>query len=116
MHMDQKKNIPIQTSTESEYMGIEINAENVLKILADDFRCNPALYMSIGDIAAMTGGKNKDIIRVCEELEAEGLVAIFSGKKRKVEMVKANYKGLDKAFPKEFYRWIPEGYDETKIF
>lgn len=116
MHMDLEMNIPIQTSTESEYMGIEINTENVLKILADDFRCNPALYMSIGDIAAMTGGKNKDIIRVCEELEAEGLVVIFGGKKRKVEMVKANYKGLDKAFPKEFYRWIPEGYDETKIF
>ncbi|MBP3325580.1 MAG: acyl-CoA/acyl-ACP dehydrogenase [Coprococcus sp.] len=116
MHMDPEKNIPIQTSKDSEYKGVEINAENILKVLANDFRCNPALYMSISDIVSATGGKRKDILRVCEELEQEGLIFTFGGKRGTIDLVKANYKGLDKAFPKEFYRWIPEGYDETKIF
>lgn len=116
MHMDTEKNIPIQTSSASEYEGIEINTENILKVLANDYRCNPALYMSVSDIVSLTGGKRRDIISVCEKLEYEGLVFAFRGKNGNIELVKANYEGLDKAFPKEFYRWIPEGYDETKLF
>jgi hypothetical protein len=36
--------------------------------------------------------------------------------KKGIQLVKANYKGLKKAYPKEYYRWAPEFVTEDRMF
>ena len=48
------------------------------------------------------------IHEVLEQLEEVGLIVTLRGRDGKIAIAKANYEGLRKAYPKEFYRWYPE--------
>jgi len=114
--MDPEMNIPVQSAKESQFRDIEINAENILKVLADDYRCNPGLCMTINDLMACTNGKKAAIIQAVKELDEMQLVYVYKSEKGAASMVKANYEGLRKAFPREYYQWFPKGYDGDKLF
>ncbi|MBD3227894.1 MAG: acyl-CoA dehydrogenase [Candidatus Lokiarchaeota archaeon] len=99
--------VPIITSEESPWLDKELTEETFLKILADDYKMNPGLYMTDQDLRDLTNWKRSGIREMAEKLEEEGLVVTYRDRKGKVKMVKATYKGLDKANPKEYYRWFP---------
>ncbi|MHA1232017.1 MAG: acyl-CoA dehydrogenase family protein [Candidatus Helarchaeota archaeon] len=104
--IDPDLGLPIITNEPSPWLRSEPTAENLLKILADDYKANPGLYMTIDDIRNLTKWKRKAIIELAEQLEKEGLIVTYR-RKDKLTLVKANYKGLKKANPKEYYRWYP---------
>ncbi len=109
--MDEEAGYPIATLDKGPYVEQEATSELVLKILAEDYRVNPSLYMMIDDIKKQCKGSRKKIREICKELENNGLVVAFYDRKGEIKMVKANYKGLDKAYPPEHYRWFPDWYD-----
>ncbi|NVM52635.1 MAG: acyl-CoA/acyl-ACP dehydrogenase [Candidatus Helarchaeota archaeon] len=110
-----KMGVPIMTSEPSPWEGKEINRENLLKILAEDYKCNPGLFMTIDDLRKITKGKRKVIYEVLEQLEKDGFIVTLRGRDDKIIIAKANYKGLKKAYPKEFYRWFPEWIKEDEF-
>ncbi|MHA1649277.1 MAG: acyl-CoA dehydrogenase family protein [Candidatus Helarchaeota archaeon] len=107
--------VPIITSEPSPWEGKEVNKENILKILAEDYKCNPGLYMTPDDIRRTIKGKKKAINEVLEELEKDKLiVTLRHPRTQKILLAKANYEGLRKAYPKEYYRWYPDWVKEDE--
>jgi len=108
--------VPILTMAPSEWTGKEVNKENILKIMAEDFKCNPGLYMTPDDIKDLIKGRAKAVEAVLDELEKDGLiVTLRHPKTKKLILAKANYEGLRQAYPKEFYRWYPDWIKEDEF-
>ncbi|MHA1310682.1 MAG: acyl-CoA dehydrogenase family protein [Candidatus Helarchaeota archaeon] len=99
--------VPIITNKPSHWLKTEPTEENLLKILAEDYRLNPGLHMKIDDIRKLTKWKRSVINELIEKLEKQGLVVTFKHKD-KIILVKANYAGLRKANPQEYYQWYPD--------
>jgi alkylation response protein AidB-like acyl-CoA dehydrogenase len=108
--------VPIITNRPSAWQGKEVNKENILKILAEDYKCNPGLYMTPEDIKGIIKGSKKKIATALEDLEKDGLIVTLKHPKSgKLLLAKANFVGLRKAYPKEFYRWFPDWVKEDEF-
>ncbi|MBA4418821.1 MAG: acyl-CoA dehydrogenase [Syntrophus sp. (in: bacteria)] len=91
-----------------------ISEEKVLALLAEDYRINPGLYMSRGDLSEhFTDSAALDNVLIA--LEEKSLAKVYRTKKG-IELAKATYEGLKKAHPKEYYRWFPEWVDGDRKF
>jgi hypothetical protein len=113
---DEEVNAPLLSKRESQFKGLEINDENLLKVIAHDYKVNPGLYMTPDDVRTDIGGSRSAIRKVFESLEEKKLIATHRDRDGKIALVKATYEGLKKAFPEEYYRWFPGWYDESDIF
>ena len=49
-------------------------------------------------------------------MEKEGTIVTLKGRDGKIILAKANFVGLKKAQPKEYYRWFPEWVKEDEFF
>jgi hypothetical protein len=87
---------------------IPVSEENVLKVLADDYKVNQGLHMTLGDLKVYLDGDDAALTTAILALKEKGLVMIFGNKRTPVVLAKASYKGLKQANPKEYYRWTPE--------
>jgi hypothetical protein len=63
--------------------------------------------MTPADVKVYLDGDDAAFEKAVADLEAQGLVMVIRNKKG-VQLVKANYNGLNKAYPKEYYQWAPE--------
>ena len=111
-----KVNAPIISKRDSEFKGMNINEENVLKVIAHDYKVNPGIYMTPDEIREDIGGSKTEIKSIIEKLESEKLVVTHKDKNGKLALVKASYDGLQKAFPKEYYQWFPNWYEDADKF
>jgi len=92
------------------------NEENLLKVIAHDYKVNPGIYMVPDEVREDIGGSRSAIRKIIESLEEKGLIVTLRDRQGKIALVKATYEGLEKAFPKEYYRWFPDWYkDEDKF-
>ncbi len=107
--------VPVLTNQPSHWEGTEVTKENVLKVLGEDFRINPGLYMTIDDIKQRMAGRKKAVITALEELEQDGLIVTHKGRDGKIIMGKANFVGPRKAYPKEFYQYYPDWVKEDEF-
>ena len=89
--------------------------ESVLSVLAEDYRVNPGLFMSLEDIAQYFETENPHLGSLLGELEKKGFVKLYRTKKG-ISLAKATYDGLKKAHPKEYYKWFPTWMTEDRIF
>ena len=94
-------------AAEGELPVYAASEEGVLKTLADNYRVNPGLHMTIDEIKEQVTTSADEIIKFLVSLEEQGLAKIYHGRKRNVEMARATYDGLSKANPPEYYRYIP---------
>jgi alkylation response protein AidB-like acyl-CoA dehydrogenase len=92
-----------------------MNEEGLLKILAEDYRINPGLYMSREDLKESFEVDDARVDEVLLSLERKGLVKLYRDKKG-IALSKATYDGLKKANPLEYYRWFPSWVKEDNIF
>jgi len=113
---DDEVNAPIASKRDSQFKGLDINEDNLLKVLAHDYKINPGIYMTLDDVREDIGGSRVKIKQVIEELELQGLITCHRDRSGKIGLVKATYQGLSKAFPKDYYRWFPDWYDESDKF
>jgi len=113
--MHEKLNVPI--STPKSKVITEINEENILLILAEDYRVNPGLYMSYEDIKTRFGNiKDEKLYELLVSLEKKGLVKLYRDGKGTIQLVKATYAGLRKARPLKYYHWFPEWINKELLF
>jgi len=109
-------NAPIISKKPSKFQGLEVNQENVLKVIAHDYKVNPGLYMTPDDVRDDIGGSRSKLRKIFEKLEEEKYITTHRDKQGKIELVKATYKGLQEAFPKDYYRWFPDWYEDADKF
>jgi hypothetical protein len=104
--------VPMASSPEKK-KGID--EENLLRLLAEDYRINPGLYMSRADLKESFEVEDAKLDEVLLALERKGLVKLYRDKKG-INLSKATYDGLKEANPLEYYRWFPPWVKEDNIF
>jgi hypothetical protein len=95
---------------------LKITEENVLKLLADDYRVNPGLYMSRDDILRYLSGTEEELDEVLLELEEKKIVVLSRDRRGTIKLANATYAGLKKANPLEYYQYYPEWVNRDEIF
>jgi len=106
--------VPIPAASGAEKKK-RLNEKNLLELLAEDYRVNPGLHMSRGDLKEHFDVDDQRLDEVLLALESQNLVRL-NRDKRGIALAKATYEGLAKAFPLDHYRWFPEWTDEDNIF
>ena len=89
--------------------------DSLLKVLAEDYRVNPGLYMSREDIKGHFEVDDAKLDEVSLSLEKKGFVKLYRDRKG-IALAKATYDGLKKAHPPEYYRWYPSWATEKNYF
>ena len=92
-----------------------IDEAGLLKLLAEDYRVNPGLYMSREDIKDSFDVDDAGLDEVLLLLEKKGLAKLYQDRKG-IALTKATYEGLKKANPPEYYRWFPSWVKDDNIF
>jgi alkylation response protein AidB-like acyl-CoA dehydrogenase len=92
------------------------NETDVLKVLAEDYRINPGLHMTLGDIKQYLQISDEDLLAYLQDLENQGLVSTWTNTKGKVELARATIDGIKKAHPPEHYRHIPSWVLPDDVF
>jgi hypothetical protein len=115
LRMDPDLGIPILSLDDGPWKGKKITDDVMLKILAEDYRANPGLYMTVEDLEKETGLEKVKVLELVASLEKKNLVATFKDRRGNVIMAKANYEGLRKAYPEEHYRWFPDWFDPEEL-
>jgi len=83
----------------------------IMEALAEDYRRHPGLYMRRQDLHGKV--RVRDMDTTLKALEDEKLIVLHR-EQAKIALVKATYKGLSEAKPKEFYLSIPDFVDREK--
>ena len=93
----------------------DADEESLLKSLAEDYRVNPGLHMSLADIKDFFDVDEAKLNESLLSLEKKGFVRLYRDRKG-IALVKATYEGLKEAYPQEYYRWFPSWVKEDNIF
>jgi len=113
--MHPKLGVPI--SVTKPVTTVEINEKTVLEMLAEDYRVNPGLHMSRGDMKVRLHGVNDEQLdKILILLETKGLVKLYRDRRGNITLAKATYKGLKKARPPAYYKWFPEWINKEFLF
>ncbi|MFC1864881.1 acyl-CoA dehydrogenase family protein [Chloroflexota bacterium] len=89
---------------------------DVLKVLAENYRINPGLHMTIEDIKELLDGSDEDLNKYLLILEEKNLAGLYRDRRGKVALARVTYKGLSQANPPEYYKYMPQWADEKDIF
>lgn len=89
--------------------------DDVLAVMAENYRVNPGLYMTLADIKEQLDLSDEDLNNHLISLEKQGLAGLYRDK-RGIALVRATYPGLAKAHPLEYYRYIPDWASPQDLF
>lgn len=109
--LDKETGVPVPDYEPAQKTAL--SDDNLLKVLSEDYKVNPGLHMTIPDLKLYLDGDDAAIVASIESLEKQGLAMVYRTKKG-VELAKATYAGLDKAFPKDAYKWFPDYVTKDK--
>jgi len=103
-------------STKLELEKEKISEKSVLRVLAEDYRANPGLYMAREDLLQRLEGTEEELDEVLLKLEEKKLVALNRDRRGVIALAKATYWGLKEANPPEYYRWYPTWAKMEELF
>ncbi|MBI4963191.1 MAG: acyl-CoA/acyl-ACP dehydrogenase [Desulfomonile tiedjei] len=89
--------------------------EDILGVLAENYRVNPGLHMTMEDIKEWLEISDADLVKHLESLEKQGLAGLYRTRKG-ISLARVTYPGLQKANPPEYYRYIPTWADPKDVF
>lgn len=113
-HIHPKLGIPISTTKPRIIKAV--NEESVLEMLAEDYRVNPGLFMSVADMKErLAEASDEQLIQVLRSLEAKALVTLHRNRKG-IALAKATYKGLKQAKSPDYYQWYPSWMRKDLLF
>ncbi|MEJ2248250.1 MAG: acyl-CoA/acyl-ACP dehydrogenase [Candidatus Lokiarchaeota archaeon] len=116
MRWNEEVNAPVISNAESKFKGLEVNEENILKVIAHDYKVNPGLYMTLDDVREDIGAGRSKTRKIIEELEKQELVVTNRDRSGNINLVKVTYKGIQKAFEPNYYQWFPDWYADSDKF
>ncbi len=88
---------------------------DLLEVLAENYRINPGLHMTMDDIKEWLDISDADLVKFLESLEKQGLAGLYRSRKG-ISLARATYTGLQKAFPPEHYQYFGSWADPKDLF
>ncbi len=113
--MDEELGTPLPLGVAAKPRPVQ-DETDVLKVLAENYRVNPGLHMTLGDIKQLLDVTDDALLQYLASLEAEGLASVYKGRRGQIEMAKPTLKGIKAAFPPEYYRHIPAWVTPEDVF
>jgi alkylation response protein AidB-like acyl-CoA dehydrogenase len=111
----EKLGVPISTS--EALAKLKTSEDGILKVLAEDYRVNPGLYMAREDLKErLADTMDEKLDEILKDLESKGLLKLYLDSHGTIALVKATYAGLRKAEPLEKYKWYPDWLNKGFIF
>ncbi|VUT27728.1 MAG: putative acyl-CoA dehydrogenase [Candidatus Syntrophoarchaeum sp. GoM_oil] len=94
----------------------EITENELLDLLARNYRVNPGIFMAIEDMVEESGASVESISKTLEALEDKGLALSYRSRKGDIKLARATFDGLQEIKPIDWYRYIPDWVDEKDLF
>ena len=113
--IDEELNVPMPVGKPPAPKAVK-DEMDVLKVLAENYRVNPGLHMTIGDIKQFLDVSNEELLNYVGILEEKGFASQWTNRKGQVELVKATLAGIKEANPPEYYRYIPSWVLPEDVF
>ena len=90
--------------------------DDVLAVMAENYRVNPGLHMTMEDIRELLEVSDEDLTEHLLSLEEKGLSNLYRDRRGGVALARATTKGLAKANPLQYYKYVPAWVDTKDIF
>ena len=113
--IDDELNLPLPVGRAPEPKAVK-DEMDVLKVLAENYRVNPGLHMTIADLKQFIDLDDETISGYLDALEDKGFASQWQNRKGQVELVKATLAGIKAANPPEYYRHIPDWVRPEDVF
>jgi hypothetical protein len=113
--IDEELNVPMPVGKPPAPKAVK-DEMDVLKVLAENYRVNPGLHMTIGDIKQFLDVSNEELLNYLGILEEKGFASQWTNRKGQVELAKATLVGIKEANPPEYYRYIPSWVLPEDVF
>ncbi|MBW2561398.1 MAG: acyl-CoA/acyl-ACP dehydrogenase [Deltaproteobacteria bacterium] len=88
---------------------------DVLAIMAENYRVNPGLHMTMDDIKEWLDIEDVVLVEYLESLEAKGYAGLYRTR-RGIELARITLSGIQVAHPPEYYNHIPEWVEPQDMF
>lgn len=113
--MDKEIGVPMPLG-KIEKQGSVSKDRDILNLLAENYRVNPGLHMSMADIKTYLNVNDQNLIDYLVNLEKAGFANLYRDNRGKVQLARATYKGLEAANPIDYYKYIPPWVDKVDMF
>ena len=112
--MDEALKIPVPVGEPPAKISVK-NEMDVLGVLAENYRINPGLHMTMDDIKELIQIDDAALVKHLESLEAQGDVGLYRTKSG-IALARATLSGIQKAHPPEYYKHIPAWVNQHDMF
>ena len=99
--------IPMPIGKIDELPTYAATEDGVLEALAENYRVNPGLYMTVGELQEQITASDEEMVNYLTSLEEKGLSRLYRNSRGQVTLARASYDGLAKAHPSEYYKYRP---------
>lgn len=113
--IDEEFKVPMSLGTPPPPKPVE-KAEDILEVLAENYRINPGLHMTMEDIKERLEVSDEDLEKHLLSLEEKGLVGLYHNRRGALALAKATYQGLEQAHTPEYYKYFPEWFNKDDMF
>jgi hypothetical protein len=113
--MSKDLKIPMPIGNIGELPKYPATEEGVLDALAENYRVNPGLHMTVAELKEQISATDEDIVKYLASLEEKGFAKLYRGSKGAVSLARASYDGLAKAHPPGYYKYRP-GWAVDEVF
>ena len=80
---------------------------DILGVLAENYRINPGLHMTMNDIKELLDVNDEDLNKYLVSLEEKGVASLYRDKRGTVSVARVTLKGLSQANPPDYYKYMP---------
>ena len=105
--MDKDLKIPMPIGKKEDLPTYEATEDGVLAALAENYRVNPGLHMTVGELKEQISASDEEIVNYLASLEEKGFARLYRNSRGAVTLARASYDGLAKAHPSEYYKYRP---------
>jgi hypothetical protein len=115
--MDEELKVPMPLGEAPQKVGTnEATEDDILKLLAENYRLNPGLHMSMEDFRQFIDVDDETLNEYLSNLEKKGWGSLYKDRRGRIRLARATYEGLDKANQLGYYAYIPSWVDKNDMF
>ncbi len=113
--IDEELGVPMPVGTPPPKKAVS-SEDDILAVLAENYRVNPGLHMTMDDLKELLDVSNADLEKYLLSLEKKGLAGTYRDRRGNLALARVTYKGLNEAHEPEYYRYMPSWANPADLF
>jgi len=105
--IDEELKVPMPTGKPLPKKAVSSD-DDILALLAENYRINPGLHMTIEDVKELVDVSDEDLNKYLMALEEKGAASLYRDKRGNIALARVTLKGLPQANPPEYYKYMPD--------